>query len=826
MRAHTTRVACAALIGLLPSLLGVPGASATSSAQTSEFASVLPGGTAAITPDEQVLSGDGRYVAFRAMTPDGATAYWRDLSSGASTRIDLAVDGTDPGAHAHLQVAGITGDGRYVLLLSSNPAMEPQASPWGRRVYLRDVQEGTTTRVLLGDAGAAENAEVTSASITPDGRYLVFVSEATNLLPDAGQPGYNVWRRDLHTSTNALVSVVVTGTAPTGILSDAAVQSSDDGRYVAFSSDADNLVAGDTNARYDVFLRDVQEGTTELVSRTASALGDGDSVFRGRGLSADGRYVVFESSAQNLVSGDQYPGGDSFRYDSASGTLSRVSALGYDEGAFRPSISADGRFVAFHTSSGVDPYDGNGFFDVYVRDMLTTTFTRTSRSATGGSVNNDSSTGRISADGSHVAFLSQGKNIDPDFAFAGVIVTTLDRTPPPAAGGLQAMAGSTVVKLWWGLPQDAAKVIVRRAVGTTPPSDVTSGTSVLEGAATSTTASGLANGTAYSFAVFTVDRSGNIGPASSVSGVTPRPAPATTTTLSRSAGTITYGSSITLTALLRDGSGQPAPNGTLSFYGRKKGTTTWTLLQAGPSGPTGYLMLPTSPGSTTEYLAKHASDAYYGGSASQVVTVSVRPRLTAAAGAPSALLGTSSAIKGTVTPAHYGQPVHLQQLVSGSWRTITSATLGSTGGYGFTVRPASSGNAYYRVYKPADSDHLAVVSPSLKVSRYRAAITSIHYDAAGNDWYALNDEYVTVKNTGAVAVNLAGWRLSTRSANQSFLLPSCTVAPGATVRIHTGVGSNGGGHVYLRSSRPLWSNSGDVGSLYDARGALVSRYSY
>jgi Tol biopolymer transport system component len=190
---------------------------------------------------------------------------------------------------------------------------------------------------------------------------------------------------------------------------------SDNGRFVAFESGATNLVVGDSNGVPDIFLRDLYARTTTQVSLTAvGGLADGGSY--APAISADGRYVAFESDASNLVSYDTNGVRDIFVKDVETGTVMRVSVSSSgepaDAPAFHPAINADGRFVAFHSSaSNLVPDDTNGMTDVFVHDRDTGETTRVSITSTGEQGDFGSLDPAISADGRHVAFLSSASNL-------------------------------------------------------------------------------------------------------------------------------------------------------------------------------------------------------------------------------------------------------------------------------------------------------------------------------------------------------------------------------------------------------------------------------
>ena len=183
---------------------------------------------------------------------------------------------------------------------------------------------------------------------------------------------------------------------------------SNDGRYVAFRSDADNLVSGDTNDFGDIFVRDRQiEITTRISVSSDGAQANDES--RNPSISADGRYVVFESDADNLVSGDTNGSRDIFVHDLQTGDTKRVSVAsngtqGNNNSRF-PSISSDGRYVAFQSlASKLVNGDTNGYQDIFVHDRQTGVTSIVSVASDGKEGNGDSYGTSISADGRYVAF--------------------------------------------------------------------------------------------------------------------------------------------------------------------------------------------------------------------------------------------------------------------------------------------------------------------------------------------------------------------------------------------------------------------------------------
>ncbi|GAB3237853.1 TolB-like translocation protein [Kineosporia babensis] len=204
-----------------------------------------------------------------------------------------------------------------------------------------------------------------------------------------------------------------------------------DGRYVLFLSSATNLVKGDSNGNQELYRRDTVTGKTEKVTWSAERGEASTAMFSGyNGISANGRYVVFDSAADNLVAGDTNNKVDVFVRDMKTGVTKRVSVKGGEGGGESPSISADGRLVAFSSgSTEFVPNDTNGTRDIFVKDLRTNKFTRVSVSSKGKQSDNavvstnpgspthfderGSSAPLISGNGNVVAFSSYARNLVP-----------------------------------------------------------------------------------------------------------------------------------------------------------------------------------------------------------------------------------------------------------------------------------------------------------------------------------------------------------------------------------------------------------------------------
>src|SRR3989441_47631 len=214
-------------------------------------------------------------------------------------------------------------------------------------------------------------------ALSADGRFIAFVSLATSLVAGDTNGATDVFVRDRQTGTTERVSVASDGTES----NDASLGSalSADGRLVAFQSDATNLVPGDTNSATDVFVHDRQTGMTERVS-VASDGTQANNASSYPVLSADGRFVAFDSAATDLVAGDTNGASDVFVHDRQTGTTERVSGAsdgtqGNDASA-GPALSADGRLVAFHsTATNLVAGDTNRAYDVFVHELMVSTTT-------------------------------------------------------------------------------------------------------------------------------------------------------------------------------------------------------------------------------------------------------------------------------------------------------------------------------------------------------------------------------------------------------------------------------------------------------------------
>ena len=274
---------------------------------------------------------------------------------------------------------------------------------------------GDTTRVSVDSSGAQANNYSRFPAISADGRYVAFESEASNLVAGDTNGTGDVFVHDRQTGATTRVSVDSSGVEANGSSEASAI--SGDGRYVAFSSYASNLVDGDTNGMVDIFVHDRQTGATTRVSVDSGGAqaNDNSSSFH-VAISWDGRYVAFQSDASNLVAGDTNGTGDVFVHDRQTGLTTRVSvASGGTEAnasSSGPDLSDDGRYVAFSSSAtNLVSGDTNSKADVFVHDLQTGATTRVSVDSTGVEANMGGGSAEISGDGRYVMFSSDSYNL-------------------------------------------------------------------------------------------------------------------------------------------------------------------------------------------------------------------------------------------------------------------------------------------------------------------------------------------------------------------------------------------------------------------------------
>jgi Tol biopolymer transport system component len=368
------------------------------------------------------ISADGRFVTFVSVATNlvpsdtnGQTdVFVRDRQTGVTERVSVDRAGNE--ADGSSESAAISADGRFVAFASYAGNLVPSDTNGQSDIFVHDRQTGATERASVSSAGYQADGAGDSPAISADGRFVTFVSVASNLVPRDTNSQSDVFVRDRQTSATERVSVDSAGNQADGAGGAPAISA--DGRFVAFVSTARNLFSGDTNGQSDVFVRDRQTGVTERVS-VDSAGNQADGSSNAPAISADGEFVVFESAARNLVPGDTNGRIDVFVRDRHSGTTERLSVNSTGDqansGGLGPAISGDGRFVTFYAGhSDLVPGDTNRRQDVFIHDRRTGATEQVSVNDAG-SQGNDHSGGlsSVSGDGRFVAFPSLAYNLLP-----------------------------------------------------------------------------------------------------------------------------------------------------------------------------------------------------------------------------------------------------------------------------------------------------------------------------------------------------------------------------------------------------------------------------
>ncbi|HYC21145.1 MAG TPA: DUF4215 domain-containing protein [Candidatus Bathyarchaeia archaeon] len=335
----------------------------------------------------------------------------------------VSVDSTGAQANAGSTLSAVSADGRYVAFASLASNLVPNDTNGQFDIFVHDRVSGTTERVSVDSNGVEANGRSLNPVISADGRYVAFVSQATNLVPGDTNGHFDVFVHDRVSGTTERVSVDSSGQQGNQDSLNPAI--SGDGRFVAFAS-ASAFVSGDTNGKFDVFVRDRVAQTTERVSVDSNGIeSNGQSL--APAISNDGTVVAFESDATNLVSGDNNAHKDVFVHDRTTGAtyLVSVSSQGAagDGDSMAAAISADGRFVVFNSNATTFvPGDTNVRTDVFVRDRVnqtTESVSVTPSGAQGNDMSGSTDHAAISADGRFVAFTSMASDlVDDDTNFA------------------------------------------------------------------------------------------------------------------------------------------------------------------------------------------------------------------------------------------------------------------------------------------------------------------------------------------------------------------------------------------------------------------------
>lgn len=385
--------------------------------------------------DLGVISLNGRFVAFESDSTDlvtgftdtnsGQDIFVRDLINETTELASYNDDGTATGT-VYSNIEAISSNGRYVLF-TNRDSMDIAGVTDGNGdfdLFRRDMDQETTQLININTTGtASSNEKVDSrgySRMSDSANFVVFTSRASDLTANDENNDDDVFLRNIAAETTTLISVDTGGESSTTGGSDSG-RISADGQFIGFNSTATDLVTGITDAASfsDVFLRDIGSSSTELVSINSASTGPGNGYSYIKRVSQNGRYVLFSSTATDLVAGITDANGvdDIFLRDMVTGTTELVSINadgtdtinGQSEGA---TMSGNGRYIVF-ASRGSDVIEGftdnNGTDrDGYLRDMKTGESFLVSRSTSGATDSGNGHVGRIiiNREGSAVAWHS------------------------------------------------------------------------------------------------------------------------------------------------------------------------------------------------------------------------------------------------------------------------------------------------------------------------------------------------------------------------------------------------------------------------------------
>ncbi len=387
----------------------------------------------------------GGLVAIQAPSDGavGATTHRVSVNSGEKERFK---DSYSP---------QISKSGRWVVFESAARLVPPDTNG-ARDIYLRDRQSGTTTWISMATDGGPSTLSNVNPAMTPDGRFIAFEAFADDVVAGDDNNNVDIVVRDMLSGTNEVASLAFDGSQTAAANSWSVTPSiSEDGRYVAFQSLAPNLVATDGNNNPDIFVRDRLAGTTEIVSVNASGdESEGGETFGSPSISADGRFVAFQSRATNLVPNDTNENTDVFLRDRHLQTTQRASVgpggVQANSASGSPAISGNGQFLAFTSNAtnlgATQLTTSQGH--VFVRDLTTGTNERASVSFSDPSGESLSSLASMSRSGRYVVFqgfastLVPGDTNQAPDVFVRDLVNDVTRRVSVSSGGVEGSGSS------------------------------------------------------------------------------------------------------------------------------------------------------------------------------------------------------------------------------------------------------------------------------------------------------------------------------------------------------------------------------------------------
>lgn len=387
------------------------------------------------------MSDDSRYIVFSttqnlvASDPyNQSDIYIRDRQINSTELVSISNNSTITSPRGWSFWPSISANGRYVAFFSNSRDLLTATHPspplgYPYHIYVRDLITGTIEIVSVSSSGTLASPdysfEIPSGplqpllSISKDGRYIIFSTNATNLVANDTNNSSDIFLHDRQTKNTELVSIINGSAQPGGgsILGFNNAASSD-GRYIVFTSSANTLVTGDNNISDDIFVRDRLSSSTQRISIASSGT-ESNAMSRYPAISHDGRFIVFESLASNLVIGDSNGVMDIFVHDRQTRTTERVSIASdgseANQWSYRPDISGDGRYVMFTSdASNLVTGDSNNTSDIFVHDRQTGVTERVNVANDGSQGNGWSISHQLSSDSRFVAFSSSADNLVPN----------------------------------------------------------------------------------------------------------------------------------------------------------------------------------------------------------------------------------------------------------------------------------------------------------------------------------------------------------------------------------------------------------------------------
>lgn len=385
------------------------------------------------TGDRPTISSDGRFVVFRrqGLGSRGGVSL-KNLQTGqVIERVDTNAAGVPGNRLAGTFGISISADGRFVAFTSDANNLLPgdTSSP---DLFVKNVETGEIVRISEDASGVRGNATSLYPSISADGGLVAFLSGASNLVPGDTNGVSDVFVKNLDTGEVVRISEDAAGVPGNNHSFRPSISA--DGRFVSFHSEASNLVPSDTSVErfgFDIFVKNVETGEIALVNQSAEGVKGNGHTFGLTSITADGQFVAFDSQSSNLVPNDTNEDVDVFVKNVETGEIIRASedAAGNEGNGSNPHISADGRFVAFISSARLVPGDINNHSDVFVKNLITGEIERVSEgpAAWGGQSNRQASDElSISADGRFVAFQSNATNLIVGESSGGLFLTDVD----------------------------------------------------------------------------------------------------------------------------------------------------------------------------------------------------------------------------------------------------------------------------------------------------------------------------------------------------------------------------------------------------------------